>query len=125
MKAPFRQVLLKGLDHQLGPFGQTAPQPPSRGWLRAVRESVGLTQATVAKKLGITPQAYAQLESAEQRGAITLASLQRAAEALGCELTYWVKPRPEFGPTFADLALFHDPKQRHLAATEHSMSLEG
>jgi predicted DNA-binding mobile mystery protein A len=125
MKAHVREVLLKGLDQQMAALQRNVPQRPARGWLRAVRESTGITQAEVATKLGLTQQAYAQFENAEERGTITMNSLERVAEAMGCDLVYWMRPKEKHGPTFADLARFHDPKQRHLAATEHSMALEG
>lgn len=73
----------------------TFPVPvcPPRGWLRAVREESGLTQAEVARRLGTTRQGYAQIEAAEATGSITLKYLQRAAAALGAELVYFVAPR--------------------------------
>jgi hypothetical protein len=41
----------------------------------------------------MTRQAYADLESAEKRGAISLKSLHRAAGAMDCDLVYFVVPR--------------------------------
>lgn len=96
-----------------------------RGWLRAVRESSGATQAGLAAKLGMTRQSYAQLETAEARGVISLKSLQRAAEAMECEDVYFVVPRAGVAETFSELAARHDPARLHLAAMEHSMALEG
>ncbi len=41
----------------------------------------------------MTRRAYADLESAEARGAISLKSLHRAAGAMDCDLVYFVVPR--------------------------------
>lgn len=98
---------------------------PARGWLRAVREAVGLTQLDVAAKAGIKRQSYAQFENAEERGSISIASMRRAAEAMGCELVYYVLPRDSAGTSYAQLALSHDPMARHLSATDQSMRIEG
>lgn len=68
---------------------------PERGWLRAVRTSLGLSQAHVAGRAGMTRQAYADLEAAEERGAISLNSLRRAAEAMDADFVYYVVPRAE------------------------------
>ena len=68
---------------------------PDRGWLRAVRTALGLSQAHVAARSSMTRQAYADLEAAEERGAISLNSLRRAAEAMGAEFVYCVAPRAE------------------------------
>jgi predicted DNA-binding mobile mystery protein A len=127
MKPALRQIILRGLDDQTTGIRQakTVPERPTRGWLRATREGLGLSHEDVARKLGTSKQAYAQLEESEQRGAISLKSLERAAEAMGCQFAYFLVPQRNFGPSFAELGQFFDPDARHLAATEHSMALEG
>jgi predicted DNA-binding mobile mystery protein A len=127
MKPELRQIILRGLDDQTATFriGKALPEKPTRGWLRAAREALGLSQADVAEKLGISKQGYAEMEMSEQRGAISLNSLERAAEAMGCQFGYFLVPGRNRGPSFAELARSLDPRARHLAATEHSMSLEG
>lgn len=49
--------------------------------IRAWREHLGLTQSEVAKRIGITQAAFAQIESAEAKP--RPATLKRVAEALG------------------------------------------
>jgi predicted DNA-binding mobile mystery protein A len=66
---------------------------PTRGWLRTMRTALGLSQKHVADQITMTRQAYADLESAEERGAISLKSLHRAAGAMDCDLVYFVVPR--------------------------------
>jgi predicted DNA-binding mobile mystery protein A len=126
MKNDLQRVLIDGLDARIPTLrpAQAAAQKPARGWLRAVRSALGLNQAKVAKKVATTRQAYADLEAAEQRGAISLNSLQRAAEAMDCELVYFVVPRESVARTYDELARRHDPAFKHLQATEHSMALE-
>jgi transcriptional regulator with XRE-family HTH domain len=58
-----------------------------------VRVAVGASQSELAAKLGFKRQAWAQFEASEARGAISLASLRRAADALGCDFSYQVVPR--------------------------------
>jgi hypothetical protein len=70
-------------------------------------------------------QAYAELEASEKKRAISLKSLEKAAEAMDCELIYFVVPRTSIASTFAELARIHDPLLKHLRKTEHSMMLEG
>jgi predicted DNA-binding mobile mystery protein A len=97
---------------------------PARGWLRAVREAIGLTQRQVAAGAAVKRQSYAQFEVAEEQGTISIASLRRAAGAMDCELVYFIVPRESVAGTFAGLARVHDPMSRHLSATDHSMALE-
>lgn len=122
-----REIVLKGLDQQIAPLAaaRAAARRPVHGWLRAIRESAALTQAALATKLGLSRQSYAALETSEARGAISLSSLQRAADAMDCELVYFVVPRAAVATSFTALATHHDPARAHLLATEHSMSLEG
>lgn len=96
---------------------------PARGWLRAIREATGLTQGEVAEKMAVKRQSYAQLESAEEQDSITLASMRRAAEAMGCELVCFVIPRESVARSYQELAKISDPAAAHLIATDHSMSL--
>jgi predicted DNA-binding mobile mystery protein A len=97
---------------------------PARGWLRAIREAIGLTQGEVAAKVAVKRQTYAQFEVAEEQGGISLSSLRRAAEAMDCELVYFVVPKGSPHRTFEDLARALDPHSTHTAATDHSMSLK-
>ena len=72
---------------------QAAVRTPEGGWLRAWRQARGVSQRTLAAKLGCRRQAWAQFEASEARGAISLYSLRRAADVLGCELVYCLVPR--------------------------------
>jgi transcriptional regulator with XRE-family HTH domain len=85
---------------------------------------MGLSQADVAAKMAVKRQSLAQFESAEEQGSISLASLGRAAEAMDCELVYFIVPRGVADRTFTDLARFHDPASLHADATAHSMALK-
>jgi hypothetical protein len=78
----------------------------------------------VAAKMAVKRQSYAQFESAEEQDSITLASLRRAAEAMGCELVCFVVPRESVARSYVELAQIHDPSAAHLMATDHSMSLK-
>ena len=127
MKTDMRDMLRRGLEQRLDPLkdARAAALQPARGWLRAVRDAVGFSQEDVARKLRMKRQSFAQLEAAEARGSISLGSLQRAAEAMDCELVYFIVPREAIARTYSELAQIHDPAFKHLQASEHSMALEG
>ena len=91
---------------------KSSAKRPAQGWLRAVRESIGLGQQDVAGKLGVRRQSFADLEAAEKRGSATIASLERAAEAMGCELVYYLVPREPLASTYVELARRRNPKLR-------------
>jgi predicted DNA-binding mobile mystery protein A len=68
------------------------PRPPA-GWLRAIREALGMTSTVLAARLEISGSGVRKLEQAEAADAITLGTLRRAAMALDCELQYALVPR--------------------------------
>jgi predicted DNA-binding mobile mystery protein A len=127
MNKEIRGIILEGLEQRIEPLNaaRTAAAVPSRGWLRAVREAIGLSQARVAERGAVKRQSYAQFEAAEEKGSISVASLRRAAEAMDCELVYFVVPKAAVARTYCGLAEIHDPSAKHLKATEHSIALRG
>lgn len=65
---------------------------PAAGWIRAVRESLGMSAAQLGRRLGLTRQAVVSLEQSEVEGGIRLSSLRRVAEALDCRVVYALVP---------------------------------
>jgi len=60
--------------------------------IREARDAEGLTQAALARRLGITQPAIARLEAAGDE--VTVATLQRALNAMGRTLVLQVVKRP-------------------------------
>jgi predicted DNA-binding mobile mystery protein A len=104
----------------LRPLAQS-PRPP-KGWLRAVRDALGMTAAQMGRRLGISQPSIVGLEQSEANGSITLRTLQRAAEALGCRLVYALIPEKPLADTVRERAeLLAD---RQTKAVKHTMRLE-
>ena len=64
----------------------------SGGWIARVRMAVGITQTTLARRLGVSKQAVSAMEDREKRGSITISHLRQVAEAMGCQLEYRFVP---------------------------------
>ena len=77
------------------PFPDEENRQPSFGWLRRARQALLLSAYRVAKNLGVSRAALYQLENRDERGAITLANMEKVAEAMGCELICYLKPKGE------------------------------
>jgi predicted DNA-binding mobile mystery protein A len=58
------------------------------GWLRAVRQAVGVPVNEVARRLGVARWEVYRLEQSEMESRIMLATLRKAAKGLDCELVY-------------------------------------
>jgi len=63
------------------------------GWLREVRQVVGIPVKEVARRLGVCRWEVFRLEKSESESRIMLGTLRRAAEALDCDLVYALTPR--------------------------------
>ncbi|HLI98341.1 MAG TPA: mobile mystery protein A [Bradyrhizobium sp.] len=70
----------------------TKLQRPPKGWVRAIRDALGMTTSQYARRLGVSQPRVVELEKSEQNGNLTLNTLQRAAEALECRLVYVLIP---------------------------------
>lgn len=65
---------------------------PRSGWIKAVRTALGMSQGSLAKRLGISRAAVSQLEAAEREGRITVSKLSEVAAAMECTLVYALLP---------------------------------
>lgn len=65
---------------------------PRGGWVRAIREGLGMSAAQLATRLGVIRQSVEAYERSEARGKITLESLNKVAEAMNCRLVYALVP---------------------------------
>jgi predicted DNA-binding mobile mystery protein A len=105
---------------ELGPAKRYAP--PVRGWIKALREALGMSTAQLAKRLGIKQPSLVALEQSEAKGTIELATLRRVAEALDCTLVYALVPNKPLETTIRDRARAFARRRR--GPVEHSMLLE-
>ena len=95
---------------------------PRRGWLRAIRDAIGMTAAQLAVRMKVSQPRVLAIEKAEQRGAITLATLERAAQALGCTLVYALVPNGSLDKLVLERA--RKMAAERLADTDRTMRLE-
>lgn len=95
---------------------------PPKGWIRAIRDALGMTTTQLAKRLGMVQSRIVAIEKDEADDRLTLATLRRVAEALDCQLVYTLIPNQSLLHTVEVQA---DRKAKAiLAQTEHTMKLE-
>jgi len=124
MKDEFRDLRLRQLTRSLSAFEAAKQETrPQRGWLRAIREGLGLSLDDVGKRLGQSRRRIQEFEEAEKRDRITLDSLRRVAAALDCEFVYAIVPK---SGTITELAERRARAQatEDVLDVEHSMALE-
>lgn len=64
---------------------------PIQGWLKTIRELFGMTTAQLAKKLDVSQPRIINMEKNERN--IKLSTMERVADALGCDFVYAFVPR--------------------------------
>ncbi len=102
---PMRQLARKRLDERLGALKSLPPSSlaaPHGGWIRSIREALGMPRRELARRMGVGEKRVMQLELGEAQGNLTMESLRRAADALGCELVVALVPRQPLEQTISD-----------------------
>jgi predicted DNA-binding mobile mystery protein A len=111
------------LDERLAQFGPAERyRPPNRGWIKAIRDALGMSTAQLARRLGVRQPSVIALERSEERGSIELATLRRVAEALDCTLVYALVPNRPLQETVRARARALLLRRRR--PIEHTMLLE-
>src|ERR1700723_3187710 len=105
---------------KLGPARRYGP--PVRGWIKAIREALGMSTAQLARRLKIKKPSLVQLEQSEAKGTIELRTLRRVAAALDCTLVYALVPNKPLETTIRARARAFAQKSR--GPVEHTMMLE-
>ena len=94
-----RDKLRRELDEALLPFRLARKRKGDgtgwggTGWLKSIRQAVGVPVDEVARRLGVCRWEVHRLEESEKNSRIMLATLSRAAKGLGCELVYALIPK--------------------------------
>ena len=118
-----RDLARKHLDQRLSEWHPTSQfARPPRGWIRAIREAIGMTAAQLAGRLKVSQPRVFALEQDEVRGALTLETISRAAQALDCTFVYALVPNTSLENMVSERARKKVAEQ--LARINHTMKLE-
>lgn len=123
MDAAQRKIIREQLDKTLGRFSILMDvQMPVRGWIRAVRDALGMNIRQLAERLGVSSSRVVRIEQDEISGALTLRTMQRVADKLDCVFVYGFVPRTSLEETVQHQAQFM-AKDR-MQGLMHTMALE-
>jgi predicted DNA-binding mobile mystery protein A len=115
---------IQQLEESVLPFREVINcTPPVGGWVRATREALGMGAPQLAKRVGAkAPQSIEDMQRHESEGTITLNTLRKLAEGMGCHLVYAIVPEKPIEESLKERAT--QIASQTLARTSHSMSLE-
>ena len=123
MDSKMRQLRLEQVQASVEAYSDlTRRRTPPRGWLKAIRESLGLTERQQAERLGITGSTLHKSELAEAEDRITLGQLRKLANGLDCELVYALVPRKPLTQVVEDRA--RAIALEEVGGVAHTMTLE-
>jgi predicted DNA-binding mobile mystery protein A len=123
MVKKYQQSALEQLDASLAQFVPLRNlQPPRKGWVRAIRDALGMSGRQLGKRMGVSKMWAGDIERLEVTGATTLKTLRRAAEAMECELVYVLVPKNSLKETLLKQA--KRKVGRNMVRASHTMALE-
>lgn len=99
------------------------PTPlPRSGWIRAIRDALGMSTRDMAERVGLSQQRISQIEQNERDRSLTLDTLDRIADALDCRVEYVLVPHLPLDEIVWEQARKKAAAQ--VAEVDHTMALE-
>ncbi|HEY5341153.1 MAG TPA: mobile mystery protein A [Candidatus Aquilonibacter sp.] len=112
----------KQLERRLAPLRQMTLVAPSRGWIKAIRESLGMTARQLAARMGVAPSRIPTIEKAEVTGGTTVRTLRQAAAAMNCAFVYAFVPIEPLDDILRERAM--QKARKNVVRLDHTMRLE-
>lgn len=65
---------------------------PKSGWIATIRKTLGMSGAELGRRIDLKRGRISQVEKAESDGGVTLKTMEKMAEGLGCRFVYAIIP---------------------------------
>ena len=98
------ELARKNLEKRLSALRAIEFARPHGGWLRAIRDALGVSSRQLAERMDVAQSRIVALEKAETTGSTTIKSLREAAEALDCTFVYAFLPAKPLDDMIRDRA---------------------
>lgn len=122
MKKAYELLTLRQVEKKLEQLRPLKELKPKMGWIAYVSEVLSLPAVQLAKLMHVKQPSIVAMEKREQSKTITLETLEKAANAMGCELVYGFVPKTTL-EGFVDLQR-KEFVRRTLKNTNLTMALE-
>ena len=94
MLPKYKLIARQQLDKTLSDYAALKQNsPPVKGWIRAIREALGMSGKQLASRLNVSQPRIPKLEQDELSGVVSLKTMRQAAEAMDCIFVYAIVPR--------------------------------
>jgi len=88
-----RKLVRQQLDAKLNQLKGLSLSKSEAGWIKLIREALGMSTKQLGKRVGIDQSRITRLENAETEGDLKLSSLKRIAEGLDMQFVYAFVPK--------------------------------
>ena len=89
-----KKLIREQLDSKLSTLkGFTAQGLKSIGWIKTIREALGMTSTNLASRVGVNQSRIIHMEKAERDGNIKISTMEKVADALDMDFVYGFVPR--------------------------------
>ena len=123
MRKKQKKIIREQLDETLSRFSTIASvNRPMKGWIRAIRDALGMNMRQLADRLGVTKSRIPRIEQDEITGSLTLKTMNRVADKLDCVFVYGFVPRTSLDDTVRKQASIIS--QKRMNRLMHTMNLE-
>jgi predicted DNA-binding mobile mystery protein A len=116
-----KKLIREQLDKKLDNLKSTPPIP-STGWIKAIREALGMTTAQLAKRVSVNQSRITHIEQAEMEETLKLSTLNKVAEGLGMKFVYGFVPKDSLEATVRSQA--QKLALKRMDRLDHTMRLE-
>ena len=122
-KKPVEKIERLQLDRTLTSMRNSACfEKPKKGWIKTIRENLGMTIRQLAKRVGVSPVRIAEIERSETEGNLTFETCIKVAKALNCRFVYTFVPEKSLQSLVEEQAL--KKAKVDCKNVYHSMALE-
>lgn len=96
---------------------------PTTGWIKSIREALGMTTADLAKRVNLDQSRITRLENSEIEGDLKISSMKKIAAGLNMKFVYGFVPSESLEKIVQDQA--RKIAMKRLEKLDHTMRLEG
>ena len=115
-----KKQLIKSYQKKFDKFKKTVMEKPLQGWIKTIRELLGMTTIQFSKKLKISQPRLVFMEKNEKN--LKLSTMEKIADELNCDFVYALVPREKINNI-----IYNRAKQKALqiiTKVNNNMSLE-
>jgi len=88
-----KDLTIQQLDERIAKLNQLSSITiPANGWINGIRNALGMSARSLGERTGLSQPRISLMEKGELDGSISIKTLEKAAQGLGCRVVYALIP---------------------------------